>query len=756
MAVNLDDHIPYQDYYSEHVKQGKVKSGQLIGLCPLHDDAKDSFSVDLSKGKWKCFAGCGEGNVISFHARLHSITNKEAFEQLCQKYNIPGSADKTKNDKTLSKDLPEKFRPIPAAVLNYLLEKRGWSEEFISDYQIGYSSKRQRYTIPVYDKHGDLVNIRCYAPGKENKVISWGKGYGSARLWPISMIEKARKDGKPIFLCEGEPDTACAISHGLYAVTQTAGCETWKDEFNSYFKGVDVIGCYDNDDPGKDGLFNKVGRNLPHFCKSFMAIKWPDSMEEKEDLTDWFMKYGRSVEELLALPMETIEPVGDSLGRTKSPANDDPNKIIEHLNETHAAILIGGKFQVMNEIIDPVFERPDITLSSIGDFKNFYANKTTWQTNGNGKAKQVSVADLWLVSPKRREYQGVVFDPSGKHGDEYYNLFKGLSCEPKKGNWQMFQDHIYDVIADKDSKVCEYVIAWLAHLFQHIGERPCGTSIVMRGDQGIGKGVFAHQIGAILGSHYVHIADSQQITGRFNLHLKGAVLVFVDEAIWAGDKAGEGKLKAMITEPTTSLEPKGKERMIFKNFARFLIASNNEWVVPAGIDERRFCVLDVSSKRRLDREYFLNLVKQMETGGREAMLYDLLRLDISKFNFQDFPRTDALFDQIYQSFDSVEKFWYERLRHGTLTSNDRQWESYIETQKLYAEYIEFANFLKARYPQADSQVIKKIKKLCPSAKNSRPVINGARVCVLRFDHLENCRKEFAEAVRIDIDWGDNE
>ena len=46
---------------------------------------------------------------------------------------------------------------------------------------------------------------------------------------------------------------------------------------------------------------------------------------------------------------------------------------------------------------------------------------------------------------------------------------------------------------------------------------------------------------------------------RFNQHLKDALLVFVDEGFWAGDKTAEGILKGMVTEKYFMCEPKGKD-----------------------------------------------------------------------------------------------------------------------------------------------------------------------------------------------------
>jgi DNA primase (bacterial type) len=55
-----------------------------VGPCPLHDDHSPSFSVYESGGveRWKCFAGCGQGDVIDLAARLEGIDTIEFVKRL--------------------------------------------------------------------------------------------------------------------------------------------------------------------------------------------------------------------------------------------------------------------------------------------------------------------------------------------------------------------------------------------------------------------------------------------------------------------------------------------------------------------------------------------------------------------------------------------------------------------------------------------------------------------------------------------------
>ncbi len=62
-----------------------------------------------------------------------------------------------------------------------------------------------------------------------------------------------------------------------------------------------------------------------------------------------------------------------------TPTDDAPlevDNIVDELNKKHAVIMVGGRCCVMNETIDPVFKRPDITFSSFNDLRNWYGNMT--------------------------------------------------------------------------------------------------------------------------------------------------------------------------------------------------------------------------------------------------------------------------------------------------------------------------------------------------------------------------------------------
>ena len=69
------DRLPdSKDYYRARVpKRGKANAtGWAQGPCPFHEDRNASLSVNVRahNGGWRCFAGCGKGDLVAFHGRI--------------------------------------------------------------------------------------------------------------------------------------------------------------------------------------------------------------------------------------------------------------------------------------------------------------------------------------------------------------------------------------------------------------------------------------------------------------------------------------------------------------------------------------------------------------------------------------------------------------------------------------------------------------------------------------------------------------
>ena len=62
-----------------------LQKSQIITLWPFHDDSRDSCSINVDKGVWICFRGCGQGSLRGFVKRILNISWKEVDAYLGNK-----------------------------------------------------------------------------------------------------------------------------------------------------------------------------------------------------------------------------------------------------------------------------------------------------------------------------------------------------------------------------------------------------------------------------------------------------------------------------------------------------------------------------------------------------------------------------------------------------------------------------------------------------------------------------------------------
>ncbi len=165
------------------------KRGQnYIGLCPFHNEKTPSFNVLPERGIFKCF-GCGKGGNAAIFLREHQkITYPEALKELAKRAGIvlPDEGDRESREEYNRQD--NAFAVLRAAGNFYYLqllaesgseamrylEKRGFTEEIIKLFGVGYSP--------------DSFN----ATGAELK----SQGYAEENLLDAGLSIKREEDGR--------------------------------------------------------------------------------------------------------------------------------------------------------------------------------------------------------------------------------------------------------------------------------------------------------------------------------------------------------------------------------------------------------------------------------------------------------------------------------------------------------------------------------------------------------------------------------
>lgn len=315
------------------------------------------------------------------------------------------------------------------------------------------------------------------------------------------------------------------------------------------------------------------------------------------------------------------------------------------------------------------------------------------------------ISKHWSSHPARRDVVRITFDPRAptladvpsatRAGRNDFNAWPGFKVAASTaGSCELFKAHLRDIVCGGREDAYRWLTHWCAALVQDPARLP-GTAIVLKGRQGTGKSKVGEVLGAILGPKlYVVVAGTEELTGRFNSRLEGKVLVQAEEAFFAGDKSARGRIKTLVTGPTLSIERKGIDAIDVPNLSHVLVTSNEKWVVPAELGERRFAVFNVSAAREKDRQYFRAMHDELFENGGLGRLRHFLEAEVTidwDFIAEPIP-TDALRDQQLQSLEPDQRWLYDLLEEGALPG-DELGEGVAWTDVLY---LKFEAFMRAQ------------------------------------------------------------
>jgi hypothetical protein len=439
---------------------------------------------------------------------------------------------------------------------------------------------------------------------------------------------------------------------------------------------------------------------------------------------------------------------------------------VDALNREYALVKVGSQAVIFQENPTALLIEHQMRMLGVEAFKIWFRNKPTEIRGRDGKIRAVTWATKWLDDRNRRQYQGIEFhpDPNNEPGSPLYlNLWSGFPVAPApKPDWRKyktFRDHLRENVCCGNERLFKWVFGFFAHIVQRPRER-LGIALVLRGKMGTGKTKVGEIIGSLFPRHYFLVDDPRYVTGQFNAHMASCLLLQADEAVWAGDKAAEGRLKGLITAPMQQIEAKGIDPIRLNNYLRLIMTSNEEWVVPAGKDERRFAVLDVDPRCAKNHDYFAEMDAELAAGGLAHLLGDLLAFDLSSVYLREAPRTVALLEQKIRSLDSVNVWWFERLTSGNTLRFISKWDPIVPCDLFFNDYIlasEKVGIGRKRDPISFGMALRNLipgldrVKATPEVRHPDGSTFGRTWCY-RLPSLDVAREAFAQAVEQPIEW----
>ena len=299
----------FESYFSE----ADFSKNEAAVCCPFphktpngteYLEANPSAHVNLSKHLFHCKV-CGEGrSEAGFIAEMMGCSYEDAIK-LGSLYEKANEFRYTwRRLLTPSDELIEKCKQL------------GISEEVVRELDIVEESPGAiSFPVFIYDT---LLDVRNYRPGSTPKIKSRA-GTASGLIIPYDLW-KDTPENKWTVICAGEKDMAVARSHGFNAITITGG-EQATPLFTKCFKNRKIAICYDNDNAGLTGA-KKLAAYLQPIAAEVRVITSFHSVctEHGEDITDYFMKYGKTKEDLVSC-------IKESSPYTAEQASEEKNRV---------------------------------------------------------------------------------------------------------------------------------------------------------------------------------------------------------------------------------------------------------------------------------------------------------------------------------------------------------------------------------------------------------------------------------------------
>lgn len=414
-------------------------------------------------------------------------------------------------------------------------------------------------------------------------------------------------------------------------------------------------------------VLRAAGYNVAEFCEA--VVEWPPAYGAKEfGQRDMLRAWGASVDPMTATTAAAsnfpalANDDGDDAPGAKLPnaiARERQGDLVARYAAEYPKVAEGGVVKVaLTRALPSGAVVTD--LVSFGSFRDFRPQDFVQVQTEKG-SRRVHAVDLY-----RREdtpiLSGVRFMPGLMQSEcrDHLNTWRGWPVQPTEaGSCELFKHHLLTRVCSGNIEPFNYLWLWCAHMVQKPREKPGAALVIQSAIKGSGKSFVGEVLGKLVAPHYVAVKAASHVLDKFNAHLADALLLQIEEAVWARDPKGEGVLKSLITENMMVVERKGIDAVTAPSYCRVLFTSNEKFVVPATEGERRFLMLKMTNSNIVG-PIIDGIMTELRAGGYGRLMFELLAADLTGFNPMRPPHTKALDEQIEQNQGPIEA-WYSEM-----------------------------------------------------------------------------------------------
>src|SRR5262245_48780211 len=182
----------------------------------------------------------------------------------------------------------------------------------------------------------------------------------------------------------------------------------------------------------------------------------------------------------------------------------DGDDDLTEMNAIYAVVKIGGRTRVMSFEDSPVHRHCKVPVfARVQDFLSFNLKRKKKVIDAKGNERKVGIGRWWFDHDDRAQYDEVLYAPGVPVRKGVFNLWRGFSCTARRGDCSLYLEHLRENICSGVDWHYQYLLNWMARGVQY-PERHGEIAVVLRGQEGTGKGIFAKTYGGLFGPHFWH------------------------------------------------------------------------------------------------------------------------------------------------------------------------------------------------------------------------------------------------------------